>query len=229
MVWLWYLRVPACGSRPRYTRLAPRANPAFRTIITIHRLVRPAFFAGVFTDFFAAFLVVIFLVGDFFAAVFFAAFFAGALWGALLTGAFFANGSDAFLAGVSASVTVATAPPNAVLTEPATSSAIARPYPTFSAAFSNIVFSAIFGSLHDVRLALRIVAVYPRSRTNLCHSAHNSHTGCCDDEVLLGFEKEGIDLGIQWHKRHPRYRFSSMNRSANSNPDGCGKALVAHK
>jgi predicted phage tail protein len=106
----------------------------------IHRLVRPVFFAGVFTGFFAAILVAIFLFGDFFAAVFFAAFFGGAFLGALLTGAFFANGSDAFLAGVSASVTEATAPPTAVLTEPATSSAIARPYPTFPAAFSNIVF-----------------------------------------------------------------------------------------
>src|ERR1700678_1988698 len=141
-------------------------------ISPLHRLVRPAFFAGVFTDFFAAFLVAIFLVGDFFAAVFFAAFFAAAFFaaaflGELLTGAFFANGSDAFLAGVSASVTVATAPPIAVLTEPATSSAIARPYPTFSAAFSNIVFSSISSSLHDVRLPLRIVAVYPRNRANV--------------------------------------------------------------
>jgi hypothetical protein len=139
MVWLWCLRVPACGSRPRYTRLAPHAAILLsRDIITIQHLVRPAFFAGIFADF----LVVIFLVGDFFAAVFFAAFFAGVFLRALLTGAFFANGSDAFLAGVSASVTVATAPPTAVLTEPATSSAIARPYPNFSAAFSNIVFSA---------------------------------------------------------------------------------------
>src|ERR1700691_5406554 len=146
-------------------------------ISPLHRLVRPAFFAGVFTDFFAAFLVAIFLVGDFFAAVFFAAFFAAAFLGELLTGAFFANGSDAFLAGVSASVTVATAPPIAVLTEPATYSAIARPYPTFSAAFSNIVFSAIFRFLHDVRLPLRIVAFYQRNRANLSHSAHNSHAG----------------------------------------------------
>src|SRR5271165_4002195 len=106
--------------------------------VPIHCLVRPAFFAGVF----AAFLVAIFLLGDFFAAVFFAAFFAGAFLGALLTGAFFANAFGAILGGVSASVTVATAPPTAVLTEPATSSAIARPYPTLSAAFSNIVFSA---------------------------------------------------------------------------------------
>jgi hypothetical protein len=161
--------------------------------ISIHRLVRPAFFAGLFTDF----LVAIFLVGDFFAAVFFAAFFAGAFLGVLLTGTFFANGFAGFLAGVSAWVTVATAPPTAVLTEPATSSAIAIPYPTFSAAFSNIVFSAIFGSLHDVRLPLRIVAVYPRNRTNLSHSAHTSHTGCCDDQVLLGFEKEVIDRATQ--------------------------------
>jgi hypothetical protein len=115
--------------------------------VSIYRLVRPAFFAGLFTDFFAAFLVEIFWVGDFFAAVFFAASFARAFLGVLLMGTFFANGFGAFLAGVSASVTVATAPPTAVLTEPATSSAIARPYPTFSAAFSNIVFSAIFGSL----------------------------------------------------------------------------------
>jgi hypothetical protein len=49
--------------------------------VSIHRLVRPAFFAGLFTDFFAAFLVAIFLVRGFFAAVFFAAFFAGAFLG----------------------------------------------------------------------------------------------------------------------------------------------------
>jgi hypothetical protein len=86
--------------------------------VSIHRLVRPVFFAGVLTGFFAGFLVAIFLFGDFFAAVFFAAFFGWAFLGALLTDAFFANGSDAFLAGVSASVTEATAPPTAVLTEP---------------------------------------------------------------------------------------------------------------
>jgi hypothetical protein len=155
-----------CALQNRVTKASAHGSlPA-----EIHRLVRPVFFAGVFTGFFAAFLVAIFLFGDFFAAAFFAAFFRGAFLGALLTGAFFANGSDAFLAGVSASVTEATAPPTAVLTEPATSSAIARPYPTFPAAFSNIVFSAIFSSLHDGRLPLRIVEVYPRNRADLSHS-----------------------------------------------------------
>lgn len=72
------------------------------------------------------------------AADFFAAFFVGVVLAALFT-AFFAS----FLAGdfFKASATE----PIAVLTVPATSSAIARPYPTFSAAFSTNVLFAIFG------------------------------------------------------------------------------------
>src|SRR5580704_11156592 len=111
---------------------------------SIHRRVRPAFFAGLFTDFLAAFLAAIFFAGVFLATVFLTAFFTGAFLAALLTSAFFVVGFGASLAGVNALVTVATAEPKAVFTEPATSSAIAKPYPTFSAAFSTIVFSAIF-------------------------------------------------------------------------------------
>ena len=43
-------------------------------------------------------------------------------------------------------------------------------FTVFFAAFSNIVFSAIFRSLHDGRLPPRIVGVYPRNRANLSHS-----------------------------------------------------------
>ena len=63
---------------------------------------------------------------------------------ALLTSAFFVTGLGASSAGVNALVTVAAAELRAVFREPATSCAIAKPYPTFSAAFSTIVFSVIF-------------------------------------------------------------------------------------
>jgi hypothetical protein len=46
------------------------------------------------------------------------------------------------------------------LTEPATSSAIASPYPTVSAAFSTIVFSAILRPLSLESYSLRIVEAY---------------------------------------------------------------------
>jgi hypothetical protein len=89
-----------------------------------------AFFAGAFfaADFFAA---------DFVVADFFAAFFAGFFFAVFFT-AFFATvlAGDFFKASATE--------PIADFTVPATSSAIARPYPTFSAAFSTSVLLAIF-------------------------------------------------------------------------------------
>src|SRR5277367_5887422 len=140
------------------------------------------FFAGFFAmAFFAAFLAGDFLAGAFLATAFLttpflAAFLAGVFWTAFLATAFFAGAFwavfliVAFFDGdfVRTSVTVVTAAPTAVLTELATSSAIAIPYPTASAAFSTIVFSSIFGSLiHCVRTQLRIVEAYR-------HYAHKS-------------------------------------------------------
>jgi hypothetical protein len=83
------------------------------------------------------------------------AFVAGAFWATRLIGAFVA---DVFF---KTSVTVVTAAPTAVLTAPATSSAIAIPKPTASPAFSTIVFSAILGFLSFcVDMQLQIVEVY---------------------------------------------------------------------
>ena len=111
------------------------------------RRSRAAFFAGVLTAFLAAFfagdfLAVVFLTAAFFAGVFLTAdFLAGDLLTAFFATAFFA----AFLAGLlcSTSPTVVTAASNAVLIVPATSDAMAIPYPTASPAFSTIDFSAI--------------------------------------------------------------------------------------
>jgi hypothetical protein len=99
----------------------------------LYRRDRAAFFAG----FFAAFFATVFLAGVFLAADFFAAFFVDVVRAAVFT-AFFAS----FLAGdfFKASATE----PIAVFTVPAMSSAIARPYPTFSAAFSTNVLFATF-------------------------------------------------------------------------------------
>ena len=142
-----------------------------------HRRVRPAFFAGFFTDFLAAFLAAVFFVGAFFETAFLTAFFTGAFLAAFLTSAFFVAGFGASLAGVNALVTVATAEPKAVFTEPATSSAIANPYPTFSAAFSTIVFSAIFQVPSRCSFAAAHLAVYPRYRTSFLISTSLA-SGC---------------------------------------------------
>jgi hypothetical protein len=128
-----------------------------------------AFFAGFIGSFFADFFETDFLAGAFFAGPFFAGPF---LAGAFLAGAFFA----AFFVGVDAAaffttfftasvagdfIKASAAEPIAVLTVPATSSAIARPYPTFSAAFSTNVLLAIFGPpCHHVRTQLQIVEGY---------------------------------------------------------------------
>ena len=103
----------------------------------LYRRGRVDFFAVFFGDFFAAFFGADFFAGDFFAAAF-PDFFAGD---------FFAVFFAAFLTGdfLKAVVTVVTAAPNAVFTVPAASSAIARPYPTPSAAFSTNDLFAIFG------------------------------------------------------------------------------------
>ena len=115
---------------------------------TAYRRARPVFLAGVFTDFFEDFLAAVFPAGDFLAAVFFGALFDGALFVDRCATAFFA-GFAVFFGGVffSALVMEVTAASTADLTEPATSSAIASPYPTFSAAFATIVLSAILNLL----------------------------------------------------------------------------------
>src|SRR5271170_5000039 len=90
---------------------------------------RPAFFAVCFTAFFAAFLARVFLAAGVFATAFllvffvtaFATFFAAFLAGVFFAGAFFRT-----------FVTEVTAASNAVLMDPATSDAIAIPYPTVS-------------------------------------------------------------------------------------------------
>src|SRR3984885_834502 len=146
-----------------------------------HHRVRAALFAVFSTDFFAAFLAGAFLpttfLAIFFAGLFLAVFLATAFFAAFLANAFLtALFAATFLAGafwavfltmafvsgdfVRTPVIVVTAAPTAVLTEPATSSAIAIPYPTASAAFSTIVFSAILRSLSlYVHSQLRIVHV----------------------------------------------------------------------
>jgi hypothetical protein len=123
---------------PALVLAIPMRRKACRRTAALYRRDRVAFFAAFFGSFFAAFFGTAFLAGDFLAADFFAAFFVGVVLAAFFT-AFFAS----FLAGdfFKASATE----PIAVLTVPATSSAIARPYPTFSAAFSTNVLFAIFG------------------------------------------------------------------------------------
>ena len=116
------------------------------------RARRVAFFAGFAGTFFAAFLAgallaealfpAAFLAGDFLPAALFAgdflatacsaAFCAGAVAGAFLTAFASSLAGDCFRA-----------PATVVRTAPARSSAIARPYPTFSAAFSTNVLFAI--------------------------------------------------------------------------------------
>ena len=93
------------------------------------------------------------LLAAFLATAFFAAFLAGAFFAAFFAGIFFA---DPFF---KTSATVVTAASNAVLMDPATSDAIAIPYPPIvSPAFSTIVFSAILRSLSfGVHTQLRIV------------------------------------------------------------------------
>src|SRR5579871_1574356 len=158
-----------------------------------HYHSQAAFFEVFFTDFLAAFLAGAFLpatfLATFFAGLFFAVFFARAFFAAfladafltaffaaiLLAGAFWVLFlTRAFFCGdfVTTPATVVTAAPTAVLTEPATSSAIAIPYPTTSAAFSTIVFSAIFRSLGlYVHSQLRIVHVVLLSVVSLVVAA----------------------------------------------------------
>src|ERR1700733_9468707 len=136
-----------------------------------YRRGRPAFLTAFFATFFAgafftAFLVApfaaTFFAGVFLTAFFAATFFAGAFWTAFLTVAFFAGDF------VRTSVTVVTTVPTAVLTDPATSSVIAIPNPTASAAFSTIVFSATLRPLNlCVHVQSRIVEAYRGKRTNL--------------------------------------------------------------
>ncbi len=134
-----------------------------RPTCSVHRRARPVFLAGVFTDFFEVFLAAVFFAGDSWAAIFLAAFFAGVFLAVCCAAAFFATFLAPFLGGVffTVFVTVVKAAPTAVLTELATSSAIASPYPTVSAAFSTIVFSAILRphSL-EFHVSLRIVEAY---------------------------------------------------------------------
>jgi hypothetical protein len=91
------------------------------------------------------------------------------LRGSLLRGRFFGNLlTGVFVAGAffKTSVTVVTAAPTAVLTAPATSSAIAIPKPTAALAFSIIVFSAILRSL-SLCVLHAVVEAYRRTRPNL--------------------------------------------------------------
>jgi hypothetical protein len=79
-----------------------------------YRRVRTVFFAGAFTDFFAAFLAAVFVAGELLAAVFLTAFLAGAFLAALFATALLATFFRAFFAGVSALETVVTAAPTDV-------------------------------------------------------------------------------------------------------------------
>ena len=125
-------------------------SPVVRTVATTGEGTAalaegPAFFAGFFTDFLAAFLAGVFLaaapLAAFFAGDFLAAFLLAAFFAAFFAGAFFA----AFLAGtfLRTSPTVVAAVPIAVLMALAKSDATASPIPTVAPAFSTIVLSAI--------------------------------------------------------------------------------------
>jgi hypothetical protein len=117
----------------------------------------------------AGFLVTAVLAAGFVGGVFLAA----TLFGVCFTGAFFAPGCATALSAILVAafedsscgdfVTDSIAAPTADLIDPAISSAIASPYPTFSAAFCMIVFSAIHCLLVSIRTSLRIVETCPSS------------------------------------------------------------------
>src|SRR5579863_106085 len=131
------------------------------SLTSIHRSIRPVFFAGFFTDFLAALL-----AGVFLAAAFSATFLAAAFLAAFFVTAFFTASFTAFLAGAFFRTLVTEV--TADLMAPATSEAIAIPTPIVSPAFSTIVFSAILIPHSFCALApLRIVEVYQGERKSL--------------------------------------------------------------
>jgi hypothetical protein len=183
---------------PARVLATPMRRTACRRTAALYRRDRMAFFAGFFGGFFAAFFGTAFfagafLAGDFFAGDFFAGdFFAGVFFagdffaGDFFAGVFFAGDFfAAFFAGVVPAALfsgffasslagdffkASAAEPIAVLTAPATSSAIARPYPTFSAAFSTNVLFVIFGPPGPSR---------SYAVTNLRPRRILGHSACC--------------------------------------------------